>query len=42
VRMAYGHALASLRAALDAGDLERQLGNQIIRPIFALRTVPSQ
>jgi glutamate-1-semialdehyde 2,1-aminomutase len=38
---AYKHALPLLRGALDNGDIERQLGNQVIRPIFTLRATPA-
>jgi glutamate-1-semialdehyde 2,1-aminomutase/spore coat polysaccharide biosynthesis protein SpsF len=34
---AYDHALEVLADALDQGDVERRLGNQIIRPIFSVR-----
>jgi glutamate-1-semialdehyde 2,1-aminomutase len=37
VLAAYDHALAVLREALDAGDIGQRLGNQVIRPIFAVR-----
>jgi glutamate-1-semialdehyde 2,1-aminomutase len=37
VLVAYDHALAALRDALDRGDISRQLGNQVIRPMFAVR-----
>ena len=37
VLAAYDHALALLREALDHGDVERRLGNQIIRPVFSVR-----
>lgn len=36
---AYDHALEVLREALDQGNVERRLGNQIIRPIFSVRAV---
>ena len=36
---AYDHALEVLGEALDQGDVERRLGNQIIRPIFSVRAV---
>jgi glutamate-1-semialdehyde 2,1-aminomutase len=38
VLIAYGHALAVLGDALDRGDIERRLGNQVIRPIFSVRS----
>ena len=34
---AYDHALGEVRKSLDRGDLEHQLGNQVIRPIFSVR-----
>ncbi|MGC2823610.1 MAG: aminotransferase class III-fold pyridoxal phosphate-dependent enzyme [Pseudolabrys sp.] len=37
VLAAYDHALAVLREALDRGDVERRLGNQVIRPVFSVR-----
>jgi glutamate-1-semialdehyde 2,1-aminomutase/spore coat polysaccharide biosynthesis protein SpsF len=37
VLAAYDHALSVLRAALDRGDVERRLGNQVIRPVFSVR-----
>ena len=37
VLAAYDHALAALREALDRGDVERRLGNQVIRPVFSIR-----
>ena len=37
VLAAYDHALAVLREALDRGDIERRLGNQVIRPVFSVR-----
>ncbi len=37
VLAAYDHALAVLRDALDRGDIERRLGNQVIRPVFTVR-----
>lgn len=37
VLKAYDHALAVLREALDRGEVERRLGNQVIRPIFSVR-----
>jgi glutamate-1-semialdehyde 2,1-aminomutase/spore coat polysaccharide biosynthesis protein SpsF len=37
VLAAYDHALGVLREALDAGDIGQRLGNQVIRPIFAVR-----
>ena len=41
IRMAYSHALPALRAAIDSGDIERQLDNQVIVPVFALRPTPA-
>lgn len=37
VLKSYDHALEVLRQALDRGDVERRLGNQVIRPIFSVR-----
>ncbi len=37
VLAAYEHALGVLREALDRGDIDRRLGNQVIRPVFAVR-----
>ena len=37
VLAAYDHALAVLREALDRGDIDRRLGNQVIRPVFSVR-----
>ena len=37
VLAAYDHALAVLCEALDRGDIERRLGNQVIRPVFSVR-----
>jgi glutamate-1-semialdehyde 2,1-aminomutase/spore coat polysaccharide biosynthesis protein SpsF len=37
VLAAYNHALTVLREALDRGDIERRLGNQVIRPVFSVR-----
>ena len=37
VLAAYDHALTVLREALDRGDVERRLGNQVIRPVFSVR-----
>lgn len=37
VLAAYDHALTILREALDRGDIERRLGNQVIRPVFSVR-----
>jgi glutamate-1-semialdehyde 2,1-aminomutase/spore coat polysaccharide biosynthesis protein SpsF len=37
VLAAYDHALDVVRTALKTDDLARQLGNQIIRPIFTVR-----
>lgn len=34
---AYDRTLAILREALDNGDVERRVGNQVIRPIFSVR-----
>ena len=39
VLSAYDHALAVLREALDRGDVDRRLGNQVIRPVFSVRAV---
>jgi glutamate-1-semialdehyde 2,1-aminomutase/spore coat polysaccharide biosynthesis protein SpsF len=39
VLFAYDHALAVLREALDRGDVDRRLGNQVIRPVFSVRAV---
>ncbi len=39
VLAAYDHALAVLREALDRGDVDRRLGNQVIRPVFSVRAV---
>jgi glutamate-1-semialdehyde 2,1-aminomutase/spore coat polysaccharide biosynthesis protein SpsF len=33
----YDHALGVLRQALDRGDVERRLGNIVIRPVFSVR-----
>ncbi len=37
VLAAYDHALGVLRDALDHGDIDHRLGNQVIRPIFTVR-----
>jgi len=37
VLAAYDHALAAVREELARGDLERRLGDRIIRPVFAVR-----
>ncbi len=37
VLKAYDHALGELREALDGGEVERRLGNQVIRPVFSVR-----
>ncbi len=37
VLAAYDHALAVLRETLDRGDIDRRLGNQVIRPVFSVR-----
>jgi glutamate-1-semialdehyde aminotransferase len=37
VLAAYEHALGALREALDRGDIDRRLGNQVIRPVFSVR-----
>jgi glutamate-1-semialdehyde aminotransferase/spore coat polysaccharide biosynthesis protein SpsF (cytidylyltransferase family) len=37
VLIAYDHALAVLRKALERGDVEKHLDNQIIKPIFSGR-----
>jgi glutamate-1-semialdehyde 2,1-aminomutase len=34
----YDHALAVLRDALDLGDIAQHLGNQVIKPIFSVRS----
>jgi glutamate-1-semialdehyde aminotransferase/spore coat polysaccharide biosynthesis protein SpsF (cytidylyltransferase family) len=34
----YDHALAALRDALDRGDIAQRLGNQVIKPIFSVRS----
>jgi glutamate-1-semialdehyde 2,1-aminomutase/spore coat polysaccharide biosynthesis protein SpsF len=34
---AYDHALSVVREELNRGDLERRLGNRIIRPVFSVR-----
>ena len=36
---AYEHALASVREALSRGDLMRRIGNQVIQPVFQVRSV---
>lgn len=36
---AYDHALARVREALDRGDLMERIGNQVIQPIFQVRSV---
>jgi glutamate-1-semialdehyde aminotransferase/spore coat polysaccharide biosynthesis protein SpsF (cytidylyltransferase family) len=38
---AYDHALPLLREALDRGDIEQRLGNQVIRPVFSVRATPA-
>jgi len=38
VLAAYDYALTILREALDHGDIERRLGNQVIRPVFSVRS----
>jgi glutamate-1-semialdehyde 2,1-aminomutase/spore coat polysaccharide biosynthesis protein SpsF len=38
VLAAYDHALGALRDAIEEGDIEQRLGNQLIRPIFSVRT----
>jgi glutamate-1-semialdehyde 2,1-aminomutase/spore coat polysaccharide biosynthesis protein SpsF len=38
VLAAYDHALGEVRRGLDAGDLDRQLANQVIRPVFSVRS----
>jgi glutamate-1-semialdehyde aminotransferase/spore coat polysaccharide biosynthesis protein SpsF (cytidylyltransferase family) len=40
VLRAYDHALPLVREALDRGDIERRLGNQVIRPVFSVRAAP--
>jgi glutamate-1-semialdehyde 2,1-aminomutase/spore coat polysaccharide biosynthesis protein SpsF len=37
VLVAYDHALGEVRRGLQAGNLDRQLDNQLIRPIFSVR-----
>ncbi len=37
VLKAYDYALGELRKALDQGDIEKRLGNQVIKPIFSVR-----
>lgn len=37
VLAAYEYALAAVGDALDRGDIERRLGNQVIRPVFSVR-----
>ena len=37
VLAAYDHALAVLREALARDDVEKRLGNQIIKPVFSVR-----
>ena len=37
VLKAYDHALGVLHEALDRGDVEQRLGNQVIRPVFSVR-----
>lgn len=37
VLAAYDHALAALRDALDRRDIDKRLGNQVIKPIFSVR-----
>ncbi len=37
VLAAYDRALAVLRESLDRGDVEKRVGNQVIRPIFTVR-----
>lgn len=36
---AYEHSLATVRDALDRGDLMQRIGNQVIQPVFQVRTV---
>jgi glutamate-1-semialdehyde 2,1-aminomutase len=38
VLAAYDHALGELRDALDRGEIGRRLGNQVIKPIFSVRS----
>jgi glutamate-1-semialdehyde 2,1-aminomutase len=38
VLAAYDHALGVLREALGRGDVQRRLGNQVIRPVFSVRS----
>jgi glutamate-1-semialdehyde 2,1-aminomutase/spore coat polysaccharide biosynthesis protein SpsF len=37
VLAAYDHALGVLKEMLDRGNVERHLGNQVIRPVFSVR-----
>jgi glutamate-1-semialdehyde aminotransferase len=36
---AYEHALRTVREALDHGDLMQRIGNQVIKPVFQVRSV---
>jgi glutamate-1-semialdehyde 2,1-aminomutase len=38
VLAAYDHALHVLGEALDCGDIDRRLANQVIRPVFSVRS----
>ena len=38
VLAAYDHALQIVREEFNRGDLERRLGNRVIRPIFSVRS----
>ena len=38
VLRAYDHALAAVREALERRDLDARLGNQVIRPVFSVRS----
>jgi glutamate-1-semialdehyde 2,1-aminomutase/spore coat polysaccharide biosynthesis protein SpsF len=40
VLRAYDHALSMVREALDAGDIDTRIGNQVIRPVFSVRPNP--
>ena len=40
VLAAYEQALPAVKAALSRGDLERELGERVIRPVFAVRAAP--
>ncbi len=34
---AYDHAFGELRAALDCGDVDKRIDNQVIKPVFSVR-----